>query len=251
MNLYPMYCCLPTSFFGTPSIFWYIFITMNKLSCIIFDLDGTLTQTNELIFASFNHIAKKYAHRTYTSQEIVAMFGPPEEVAVENIVGKDQVDEAMDDLCEFYNEHHPMMAEIHEGIRELLDFLKQRGLLLALFTGKGKRTTLITLEKFSLKPYFDLIVTGNDVENHKPSADGIRKVMKTFHLKPGELLMVGDAVSDVKAAHEAGVAIAAVLWDSYGKEKVLQMDPDYRFHNVGAFTEWLKCAVPSGGVRTH
>jgi len=222
---------------------------MKRFSCIIFDLDGTLTQTNELIFASFNHIAKRYANRTYTPQEIVAMFGPPEEGAVENIVGKENVDEAMDDLCAYYDEHHPAMAGLHAGIREILDFLKQHGLLLGLFTGKGKRTTLITLDKFSIKNYFDIIVTGNDVENHKPSADGIRKVMKAFHLKPDEVLMVGDAVSDVRAAKEAGVAIAAVLWDSYAKETVMAMDVDYRFHSVMEFQEWLKTVIPSNGEK--
>ncbi|MBI1807678.1 MAG: HAD family hydrolase [Ignavibacteria bacterium] len=221
---------------------------MKHISCIIFDLDGTLTQTNELIFATFNHVARKYTDRTYTPQEIVAMFGPPEEVAVENIVGKDRVDEAMDDFLGFYGEHHPRMASAYEGIREMLEFLKNRGILLAIFTGKGKRTALITLEKIGIKSYFDIVVTGSDVRNHKPSAEGIRKVMERFGLEPNQVLMVGDAVSDVRAAHEAGVHIAAVLWDSYGKENVLKMDVDYFFHSVAEFVGWLESAVPSNGA---
>lgn len=216
---------------------------MRRISCIIFDLDGTLTQTNELIFATFNHVAQKYIHRTFSKQEIVAMFGPPEEVAVENIVGKDCVDEAMDEFCQYYEAYHPQMAELHDGMMEVLDYLKRRGIILALFTGKGTRTTLITLEKLGIKQYFDLIVTGNDVENHKPSADGIRKVMAQFGLEPDQVLMVGDAVSDVKAAHEAGVPIAAVLWDSYAKEKVMQMNVDYKFDSVREFVEWLHHAL--------
>jgi pyrophosphatase PpaX len=222
---------------------------MNRFSCIIFDLDGTLTQTNELIFATFNHVTRQYIHRTFTQKEIVAMFGPTEEVAIERIIGPDRIDEAMDEFYRFYDEHHPALAKLHSGVRELLEFLKKQGIILALFTGKGKRTTLITLEKFGIKQYFDCIVTGNDVVNHKPSADGIRKVIARFGLEPGEVLMVGDAVSDVKAAHEAGVSIAAVLWDSYGKENVMQMEVDYSFHNVNEFVEWLKQSIPNGGER--
>ncbi|MEK7669810.1 MAG: HAD hydrolase-like protein, partial [Bacteroidota bacterium] len=55
-----------------------------------------------------------------------------------------------------------------------------------------------------------------------------------------QVLMVGDAVSDVKAAHESGVKIAAVLWDSYSKDRVLEMKTDYVFHQVDEFYSWLK-----------
>jgi pyrophosphatase PpaX len=118
--------------------------------------------------------------------------------------------------------------------------LRSRGLLLAVFTGKGRRTTLITLDMIGIRQFFDMIVTGSDVRHHKPSADGIRSVMAAFGLGPEEVLMVGDAVSDVQAAREAGVRIAAVLWDSYGRDSVMQMDVDYRFDNVAKFDAWLR-----------
>ena len=220
---------------------------MKHFSCIIFDIDGTLTQTNELIYATFNHVASKYLQKEFTPSEIIGMFGPPEEVAIERLVGEKQYEEAIDDFYDYYETHHPRMADAYNGIRELLEFLKSKGIILAVFTGKGKRTTLITLQKLGITSYFDLIVTGSDVENHKPSADGIRKVLKTFKLKPDEVLMVGDSVSDVKASHKAGVQIAAVLWDSYGRDRVMQMDVDYRFHDVYEFSTWLKSLFPSNG----
>lgn len=206
-------------------------------------MDGTLTQTNELIFATFNHVAEKYIGKIYTPVEITKMFGPPEDIAIERLVGKDRLDKAMNDFYSFYERHHPRMANAYEGIRDMLDFLKSNGLLLAIFTGKGKRSTLISLDILGIKNYFDIIVTGNDVDNHKPSADGIRKVMARFGLEPEQVLMVGDAVADIKAAREAGVKVAAVLWDSYGKDKVLQMDVDYKFHSVKEFSDWLKSSI--------
>ena len=54
--------------------------------------------------------------------------------------------------------------------------------------------------------------------------------------------MVGDAVGDIVAARDAGVAIASVLWDSYGKSDVLKMDSDFLFDTVPHFREWIaKC----------
>lgn len=217
---------------------------MYPFSCVIFDIDGTLTQTNELIFATFNHVAGKYVGKTFTSSEITAMFGPPEEVAIEQLVGSKNLGAAMDDFYSFYEQHHPAMAGAYEGIREVLEYLHQQRILLAVFTGKGKRSARITLERLGIIHYFDLIITGNDVEHYKPSADGIRRVMKTFALEPAQVLMVGDAVADVHASHEAGVAIAAVVWDSYGKDHVLQMNVDYLFHNVEDFSEWIRKIIP-------
>ncbi len=210
-----------------------------SLRCIVFDMDGTLTETNRLIFDSFNFIVKKYRGYTMLDHEITALFGPPEEGALARIVDGPQLETAMQEYLEFYRTHHNALARLIPGIRDVLDDVRSKGRRLALFTGKGKHTTAITLEKFGLTTYFDLVVTGNDVREHKPSAEGLRKILSHFNLKPGEALMVGDAVADVKAAQEAGIPIAAVLWDSYGKDRVLDMKTDFVFHDVAEFHRWL------------
>ncbi|TAK62140.1 MAG: HAD family hydrolase [Bacteroidetes bacterium] len=216
---------------------------MKRFSCVIFDLDGTLTQTNELIFASFNHVTKKYLGKEYTPDEITAMFGPPEEIALLRLVGQEYLDAAIEDFFQFYFLNHPRLASAHPGVHEILDYLKQQGTLLAVFTGKGKRSTIITLDALGIAHYFDLLVTGSDVINHKPSSEGIQKALAAFNIPASEALMVGDAVNDVKAARDAGVAMAAVLWDSYGKDAVMKMDVDYMFHSVKEFREWLPGAL--------
>jgi HAD superfamily hydrolase (TIGR01549 family) len=211
-----------------------------KLQCVVFDMDGTLTQTNQLIYDSFNYIAQKYAGRTFSIPEITAMFGPPEEDALLHIVRQDQIKEVMADYLVFYRTQHNRLAKLFPGIKDVLKFIKQSGLKLALFTGKGIDTTTITLEQFGIKKYFDYVVTGSDVKNHKPSAEGLLKILKHFALPPEEVLMVGDHVSDVTAAHDAGVKIAAVVWDSYAKDKVLQMKTDAVFHNVQELHRWIE-----------
>jgi HAD superfamily hydrolase (TIGR01509 family) len=202
-------------------------------------MDGTLTQTNQLIYDSFNYIAKKYAGKTYSVPEITSMFGPPEEGSLLAIVRPEQIDEVMKDYLAFYRAHHNELAQIYPGIENILRSLKENGKKLALFTGKGTHTAMITLQEFHIEKYFDYIVTGNDVVKHKPSSEGLLKIMEHFALQPDELLMVGDSVSDVTAAHEAGVTIAAVVWDSYAKEKVLQMKTDFVFDNTKEFRSWL------------
>ncbi len=209
------------------------------LSCVIFDIDGTLARTNDLIFASFNHVARKYLQRTFPPEEIVRLFGPPEEGALRVMFGDDQVPAAMDELCAYYSEHHAAMASVHPGISEILTFLRARGVKLAVFTGKGRRTTGITLDGLRLSPFFDLVVSGNDVTRHKPDPEGIFKVMGTFGLPPERVLMVGDSVGDIKASRAAGVRMATVLWDVHDRERVIRAATDLVFHSTGEFLEWL------------
>ncbi|HTP12117.1 MAG TPA: HAD-IA family hydrolase [Bacteroidota bacterium] len=209
------------------------------LKCVIFDIDGTLSETGNLIFDSFNHIAERYRGRRYTEDEIIRMFGPPEDVALLNIVGPEAIDKAMGEYLQYYRAHHAERARLHPGMREVLDFLKRRRCKLAIFTGKGTQTTRITLEELGIAGFFDYVVTGNDVTNHKPSPEGIRKILTEFNLKPEEALMIGDGVGDVKASHEAGVRIGLVLWDSYAKQRVQDLRPDYVFRTVRELEEWV------------
>jgi len=206
-------------------------------------MDGTLTQTNQLIYDSFNHIAEKYINKRLTPKEIVALFGPPEKEAVEKMIGSRHIDDAMTEYYRFYKDRHDALAALYPGIKELLEFVRSKGLLIALFTGKGRRTTEITLAELGIASYFDIVITGDDVDEFKPSGDGIRKIMAKFSLRPSEVLMVGDAVADIKAARETEVPIAAVVWDSYSKDVVMQTKTDYLFHSVAEFHSWLERTI--------
>ncbi len=213
------------------------------LSCAIFDIDGTLTRTNELIFASFNHVAQKYLRRTFPPEEIVRLFGPPEEGALRVMFGDELVQTALDELCAYYAEHHAAMASVHPGITEILGFLRDHGVQLAVFTGKGRRTAMITLDALQLTSFFDMVVSGNDVVRHKPDPEGILKVMSAFGTLPDRTLMIGDSVGDIKASRAAGVRMATVLWDAHDRERVLQAAHDLVFDSTGEFLEWLRDRV--------
>jgi HAD superfamily hydrolase (TIGR01509 family) len=207
--------------------------------CLVFDMDGTLVQTIQLICDSFNHVAEKYAHRRYSAQEIIALFGPPEEDVVRAIVGEERTEEAMEEYLKYYRSRHKKCAKLHHGMDKILERCKEQNKILAVFTGKGRETTKITLEECGIEKYFDMVVTGDDVKNHKPSSEGLKMIMERYSLKPEETLMVGDAPVDVQAAHSAGAKIAAVVWDSYAKDVMVQLPADFLFHSVKEFQQWL------------
>lgn len=212
---------------------------MTPYTCIIFDMDGTLTATNRLIFDSFNYIVVEEGKPPMSDSAIMGLFGPPEEGALEKIVGPDRIEETMKKYLAYYEEHHDRLASLHEGIRSLLECLRAAGKKTAVFTGKGRFTTEITLRQLRLAHLFDSVVTGNDVGRHKPSGEGIRRIMAEHGAEPASTVMIGDSPADIKAARDAGVAVVSVLWDAHSPEKVLSMQPDFVFRQVEELREWL------------
>ena len=214
---------------------------MDKFKGIIFDIDGTLTSTNQLIFASFNHVAEKYLGRRFTDQEITAMFGPTEDVILKQWC-PDNYEDARKDYYAFYEANH-YMADLYPGIIDILDLLKKKELLLSIYTGKGRDASVITLKLLKIYDYFDLIITGDEVREHKPSPEGITLFQDKHNLRTEDVLMIGDAPADVNAAHNAGVKVASVLWDSYAGSKVMELKPDYLFHSVQELRNFITTVI--------
>jgi HAD superfamily hydrolase (TIGR01509 family) len=214
-----------------------------SFSGAIFDMDGTLTRTNELIFASFNHVAEKYCGRRFSVEEVIGLFGPPEEGALAKVIEPASCEPAMDDLCAFYKANHRAMAGLHDGMTGVLGVLRAAGIPVAVFTGKGRRTATITMEEVGITHFIDILVSGSDVASHKPSPEGIRKVARAWKMDPSKILMIGDAMPDMIAARAAGAVPVAVLWDAYDRENVLASEPPYVFHRVEDLRGWLSASL--------
>lgn len=201
-----------------------------RYKLFIFDIDGTLTSTNRLIFDSFNHIYDKYFGRILTPKEVIALFGPTEEEIINELFGEN-AEEAIVEYFNYYESNHGIAA-LHEGIAPLLDFLVEQGALIAAFTGKGRRSAEITLRELGIYDRIGILISGDDVTKKKPSGEGINKILQFYNLKPEEAIMIGDSTADIKAAREAGVAVASVLWDCYSPDAVRGMNGEMLFNTV-------------------
>ena len=215
-----------------------------QFACVIFDIDGTLARTSELIFASFNHVISRHLGRTMSPREITGLFGPPEEGGLAKLFGIERAGPLMDELCEFYEAHHGSLASLHPGMDRVLAMLQQRHVPLAIFTGKGRRTTAITLKALGLHTAFDCIVTGDDVVHHKPHPEGLLKVLRQLGVSPEVALMVGDSPVDVAASRAASVQVASVLWDSMDPETVVASNGACVFHSAEELERWLQQRIP-------
>ena len=76
-----------------------------------------------------------------TADEITALFGPPERECIENLIGPDHIESAMDEYYTYYRTRHNELAWIYPGMVDVLEFLRRKKVFLGLFTGKGRHTT--------------------------------------------------------------------------------------------------------------
>ena len=214
---------------------------MKNFDGIIFDVDGTLTSTMELILESFRYISKKYFDKSLTDEEIMSLFGPTEDVILKDWAG-DNYKAVRKDYYDYYSTHHHM-ADLYPGIEEILSYIKSKKVLLSIYTGKGREAATITLKKLGIYDYFDLMMTGDDVKEHKPSAEGINQFVEKYKLNKARVLMIGDSPVDVKAARAADVKVASVIWDDYAKKTKDLLKADFLFHEVDELKKFIESNV--------
>jgi len=215
---------------------------LEKLEGIIFDIDGTLTSTNQLIFETFRFITNKYLNKNYSDEDIIKLFGPTEDVIMKDMFG-DKYETARKDYYKFYSANHSKMADAYPGIRELIYKIKKANIPLSIYTGKGRDSSAITLKQIGVYEYFDMIVSGDDIENHKPSPEGVDVFIEKFNLNRENTILIGDATVDILAARNSGIKIGSAVWDSYGKEKVIAMGSDYLFYTVEELDEFISARI--------
>jgi phosphoglycolate phosphatase-like HAD superfamily hydrolase len=209
-----------------------------KIKAVIFDLDGTLANTLPLCIQAFRESVQPLIQRTLSDEEIVATFGPSEEGTI-MALAPDHYKEGVAAYLHLYAELHNMCPAPFEGMPEILQKLKQKNVPVAMVTGKGKHSTAISLQYFSLTGYFSVIETGAPLGPRK--VQGIQAVLETWpEIDKREVIYVGDAPSDITASRAAGISVVAAAWASTANAEILKsMNPDQLFLSIQAFSDWL------------
>lgn len=180
---------------------------------VLFDLDGTLIDTNQLIIDSFKHTYKTCLGLEVDEQEILRYFGEPLLVTLKRYSGE-RCDELFKTYIEYNESRHDDTVTIFEGVKELLAELHKQGFILALVTSKRRKVALMGLDLFDIKKYFRAFVALEDTELHKPNPAPVVKALELLGAQPDDAIMVGDSVFDIHSAHGAGVKAALVTWSA-------------------------------------
>jgi phosphoglycolate phosphatase-like HAD superfamily hydrolase len=214
-------------------------IPMRKIKAVIFDLDGTLANTLPLCIQAFRQSVESLINRSISDEEIVATFGPSEEGTI-MALAPDYYDKGVADYLHYYKSLHHLCPVPFEGIKELLILLQNRGVHIAMVTGKGKRSTDISLQHFELTPFFEIIETGSPYGPRK--AEGIQLIVDALGgIMKDEVIYVGDAPGDIVASRNIGIPVVAAAWaETAEPERLKPLQPDEIFYTINDFGNWLK-----------
>lgn len=207
---------------------------MLKYPYVLFDLDGTLIDTNEIIIDSYRHTLKHYVpNETFSDQQIIDFIGPPLEVIFERYVSKAMATEMIDFYRTYYREHEESKHRLYPGVKETLEALKKLGVKLAIVTSKYKEGALPSVRYYGLESYFDAFIGLDDVTHPKPHAEPVLKALRSLGAeKNAPALMIGDNQGDILAGFNAGIEGVGVAWAIKGESHLSEVHPTYLIHDM-------------------
>ncbi|WP_426450587.1 pyrophosphatase PpaX [Paenibacillus sp. S-38] len=202
------------------------------IQTVLFDLDGTILDTNELIIQSFLHTFEGVTAEPLTRSHIIPNMGRP---LVEQMVffsGREEVEDLVAKYRHFNLTRHDELVTEFPKVRETLAKLHAAGIRMGVVTSKIRKTTEMGLKLTGIYDYFGSIVTVEDVEKAKPDPEGIRKALQELGADPATALMVGDSHYDIEAAHNAGLPSVGVAWSLKGLEYLQGYSPTHIIHDI-------------------
>lgn len=205
-----------------------------KYEYIFFDLDGTLTDSQDGILNSFRSIFKHFGIKEPEYEVLRTYIGPPLVLTIGQTLGftGEKLQEAVKVFRSYYDNQGYMENRVYKGIPEALQHLKALGCKLSVATSKPEHTAIKIMEHFDIAKYFDHICGSLPDESRSKKTDVIEYAIKLNGITDrSKILMVGDRKFDVEGAHQSGLKCAGVLFGYGGREEFEAAGADYIVEN--------------------
>lgn len=195
---------------------------------ILFDLDGTLLDTHDLILESMQHAVKTVLREEIPPEHLMAKVGQPLTTQMWDFTGDPELHDELLRVYRAYNAvKHDGMVRPFEGVEETLRTLSAEGYPLGVVTSKRHEAAMQGLQLFGLDAYLDCMIGSDDWPEHKPAPGPVAHGAELLGLDPSVCMYVGDSPFDIQAGNGAGCATAAALWGMFPKPVLLAERPDY------------------------
>ena len=202
----------------------------SSLSTFLFDLDGTIIDSIELILRSYRHtMALHRSHEPMPRDEMwIAGLGTPLWAQFGQITEDREEIEAMVQTYRTYNlSHHDALVRPYEGVVEEIRRLKKHGKKLGVVTSKLRDGAMRGLRVSGLDDVFDIVIGCDDVTNSKPHPEPVLRAVEALGVNAAETVFVGDSRHDMESGRAARVQTAAVLWGPFDRAHLEDLSPDY------------------------
>jgi len=202
-----------------------------SVECVLFDLDGTLIDTIDMIRESMRYATGKVLGAPLPDEVLMRNVGVPLIVQMREFSA-----EHADELLTTYREHnhrvHDVMVKEYPGVEAALEALLAAGLKLGIVTSKSRAVAMKGIDRFTLGRFFDTIVACDDVPVHKPEPYPLLFAAEQLGVDIERCVYVGDSPHDMSAAVAAGSISVAALWGAFTRDRVLEPGPDYEASSI-------------------
>ncbi|MBN2653022.1 MAG: HAD-IA family hydrolase [Spirochaetales bacterium] len=203
--------------------------------CYLFDADGTLVDTRDLIFECFKFsLRDRKLINPLTRANLDHMIGIPYRTQLEYYLGR-LTDLQYAEIRDEHIVHQDQLAydyiSLCPGVKETLEFLKQKGKKLGIVTSRSRVSLFPFFKHLGIYEYFDLYVTPHETDKHKPEPEPVLKALELFGVDQKDAVFVGDAVFDIESGARAGVKTVFVNWSPVDLSLGAFM-PDFRIDDM-------------------
>ncbi len=212
---------------------------MKPYDYYLFDADGTLFDTVDLICTCFQYVAEKYAGKTMERSTIINGIGLPLKSQLITHLGSElDHDQILDDYLQYQLSIMEDSITPFPHVIETLELLKDAGKQLALVTSRRRFSLEQILHSTNTLRYFDVLITPEDTTRHKPDAEPALKAMSLLDADKASTVFIGDALYDICSGASAGIDTIFVNW-SHAEVSSLPVSPTWSIDSLQELTVCL------------
>ncbi len=215
-------------------------MTATPLDAVLFDFDGTIVDTTELIHQSMRRATSEVLGRQIDRQTLMANVGQPLPRQME-LLDPERAGELLESYRLHNEELHGIWIRGFPNVEASLARLRDAGLALVVVTSKRRFSVEMALDSFpGLRNVVNVFVTMEDTTEHKPLPAPLLKGLELLGgIPPERAAYVGDAPFDIIAARSSGVMSIAVSWGAFPEEALRTAGPDYLFKDLDSVVDFL------------
>ena len=213
---------------------------------VLFDLDGTLIDTIELLLSSARHTFEGWHRRVPTQDEWIAGIGTPLVAQLRAYAeNEEEVAALLARYHAYQHEHHDRLTRHYAGAPDLLTELVRRGHRLGVVTSKASAIARRSLAHVGLEHYFTAIIGFDETTRHKPDPAPVFLALERLGVSADRAVFVGDSPHDVHAGNAAGVMTVAALWGPFDRETLAAARPNHFIESLAELPPVLDRAFHS------
>ncbi len=220
-------------------------LTFRGVEAVLFDFEGTLVdhqwnrkgavqevleRLKQLGFPTSRIHGKKYSLLKNEVITIASDMGQSPETFIKEI----------DEIYDHYDEDALSRWTLRPQVKDFLSLLKIRGIQMGLVTNLGTKALQVGLKKLDLQPFFNTVISRNDVKHPKPNGEGILLALHHLGVSRAKTWFIGDSLDDIQASKEAGLPVIIIRGGENSDAEILSRSPDGLVRDYGDLIASLK-----------